>query len=502
MEQKKETMESANLKNKTISAFFWQLLQRISGQLISFSVSVVLARILMPADYGVVALAGMFTMLFGIFIDGGLGVALIQKKEIDDLDYNTVFYSGFVLSFVAYFAIFFSAPYFANLFDSPQLTLVLRILPLTMPIGALSGIQSAILKRQIEFRKFFYSSITGTVLSAIVGLTMALTGWGVWALVAQMMVSSLTQTIILFYIVRWYPRFVFSYDRFKGLFSFGWKLMVIDLFSTFNYQLKGYVIGMKYSPSDLAYYNRGEGLPSILQNNINGSINSVLFPALSRLQDDPLAVKKALARAMRTTSFILMPCLLGLAAISDKLVIIIFSDKWEPAIPYMQIICLTNCFNILGMANLQALKAIGRSGTLLKMEFIKRPLMISMIIAAMFISPMAIVSSMCLYAFLAFVINAFPNKKHIKYSIAEQIGDIAPCLFTSIVMGILIYVLGRIDINMYICVFIQIVAGAILYILLARIFNRSDLLYVLDYVKERFHKKGNQPEARSLFHTV
>lgn len=228
-----------------------------------------------------------------------------------------------VLSIIVYIAVFFTAPLIADFFNNEQITSVIRVLALAMPIGTLSGVQNAFVSRQMIFKKFFYSSLIGTIASGGVGLAMALTGFGVWALVGQNLVSTITNTLVLFCIIDWHPKLKFSYERFKVLFSFGWKMAFINVLTTFFYQLKGYVIGYKYSAAQLAYYNRGEGLPGILYNNINGTISDVLFPALSQLQDDKEALKRALSRAMRISSFFLMPALFGLAAISNNLVIII-----------------------------------------------------------------------------------------------------------------------------------------------------------------------------------
>lgn len=479
---------SENIKSKTISGFFWKLSQKVLCQVVSFGISVVLARILLPSDYGVVAICSMFLILTGIFIDGGLGTALIQKKNADDLDFCTVFYSGMVLSIVVYIAVFFAAPLIADFFKNKQITSVIRVLALAMPIGTLSGVQNAFVSRQMIFKKFFYSSLIGTFASGAVGLGMALTGFGVWALVGQNLVSTITNTLVLFCIIEWHPKLRFSYERFKVLFSFGWKMAIVNVLTTFFYQLKGYVIGYKYSATQLAYYNRGEGLPGILYNNINGTISDVLFPALSQLQDDKDALRRALSRAMRISSFFLMPALFGLAAISNNLVIIIFSEKWAASIPFMQVICLISCSDILGMANYQAIKAVGRADTLLEMEFVKRPAMFAILIVTMFISPLAIAVGQLLYSIIAFIVNAYPNRKYIDYPIMQQLNDVGKNFVISLLMAIAVYLIGLIGLNMYVCVGVQVVVGVVLYYSVARLFNKEDYGYVLEFVKNKFKK--------------
>lgn len=479
-------MTDSNIKNKTVTGFFWQLSQKVLCQVVSFGISVVLARLLLPSDYGVIAICSMFLVLTGIFIGGGLGTALVQKKNADDIDFCTVFYSGLVLSIVVYLAVFFAAPYIAIFFKNEQITAVIRVLALSMPIGTLSGVQNAFVSKQMMFKKFFYSSLIGTIASGAVGLGMALTGFGVWALVGQNLVSTITNTLVLFCIIDWHPKLIFSYERFKQLFSFGWKMAVVNILTTFFYQLKGYVIGYKYSAAQLAYYNRGEGLPGILYNNINGTISDVLFPALSQLQDDKEALKRALSRAMRISSFFLIPALFGLAAISDKLVIIIFSEKWAPSIPFMQVICMISCSDILGMANYQAIKAVGRADTLLKMEFLKRPAMFAILIATMFISPLAIAVGQLVYSILAFVVNAYPNRKYIGYPIWQQMKDVGKNFLISLVMAIVVYLLGTLGLNMYVSVVLQVVTGALLYYVMSRTLNKEDYGYVMNFVKEKF----------------
>lgn len=479
-------MTDSNIKNKTVTGFFWQLSQKVLCQVVSFGISVVLARLLLPSDYGVIAICSMFLVLTGIFIGGGLGTALVQKKNADDIDFCTVFYSGLVLSIVVYLAVFFAAPYIAIFFKNEQITAVIRVLALAMPIGTLSGVQNAFVSKQMIFKKFFYSSLIGTIASGAVGLGMALTGFGVWALVGQNLVSTITNTLVLFCIIDWHPKLIFSYERFKQLFSFGWKMAVVNILTTFFYQLKGYVIGYKYSAAQLAYYNRGEGLPGILYNNINGTISDVLFPALSQLQDDKEALKRALSRAMRISSFFLIPALFGLAAISDKLVIIIFSEKWAPSIPFMQVICMISCSDILGMANYQAIKAVGRADTLLKMEFLKRPAMFAILIATMFISPLAIAVGQLVYSILAFVVNAYPNRKYIGYPIWQQMKDVGKNFLISLLMAIVVYLLGTLGLNMYVSVVLQVVTGALLYYVMSRTLNKEDYGYVMNFVKEKF----------------
>lgn len=482
-------MVERNLKRKVVSGFFWQLMQKILIQLISFGVSVVLARILMPDDFGVVALAGMFLILVGIFVDNGLGTALVQKKDADELDYNTVFYSNILFAFIIYTIVYICAPLVGTIFKNPQIVAVIRVMGLGIPISSFSGVPNAIVSKRMEFKKFFFSSLLGSILSAIVGLSMVFMGYGVWALVGQNLVSTIANTIVLIYIVHWKPSFMFSKQRFYSLFSYGWKIMASNVIGTFFSQLKGYAIGLKYSATDLAYYNRGEGVPGIIYNNISASINIVLFPALSQLQEDKNAVRHALSKSMQTASFFLMPLLLGLAAISDNFVQIVYTSKWMAVVPFMQVICLMNCFDLLGAANIQALKAVGHAETLLKLEIYKKPLMLAILIGCMFISPLAIAIGQFVYSLIALAINAYPNRKYVNYPLKDQFLDISNSLSTACIMALIVYFIGKLPFNIYTILCLQIVSGIIIYALLAYFFNKPIFSSVIDIAKSKLQKR-------------
>lgn len=478
-----------NLKQQTVNGMFWQFMQKIGNQSIGFIVSVILARILSPDDYGVVALAGMFTALFAIFSDGGLGPALVQKKDADSLDFDTLFTTQLVFSCIIYAIIFFSAPYFALLFDKPLLCDIIRVSALGMPLGALGGVQNSILTRRMKFKWFFYVSFIGLAVSAGVGLTLAYSGYGAWALVFQGLSSSVVTTIVIFCLIDWHPHFRFSYERFKPLFSQGIQYVGTSLIGTATSQVRGYALGIKYSPADLAYYNRGEGIPNLICNNIDRTIQNVLFPALSQIQDNPEAVRNALRRAIRISTYILFPMLFGLAAISDKLILIVFTEKWAASIPFMQLSCFCFAIGIMCNVNIQALKARGRIDIILKMEFIKKPVMLIIIIGMMLISPLAIMWGIFFFNIFVYFINSYPNKKNINYSYKEQLKDVASNFTLALVMAILVYLVGRININIYIAVVIQIIFGIAFYMFVSWFTKNDSMLYIINYIKERRGKR-------------
>ena len=263
-------------KNTTVKNFIWRFAERCGAQLVTFVVSIVLARILSPDDYGTVALVTVFTTILQVFVDSGLGTALIQKKNADDLDFSSVFYFNFVVCLVLYAGMFLAAPLIASFYNDLTLTPIIRVISLTIVISGVKGIQQSFVSRNMLFKRFFFSTLGGTIFSAIIGIAMAYAGCGVWAIVAQQLSNTAIDTLILWLTVKWRPKKMFSWERLKTLFSFGWKLLISSLLDTVYSNIRSLVIGKMYSPSDLAYYNQGDKLPSTVITNINTSIASVL----------------------------------------------------------------------------------------------------------------------------------------------------------------------------------------------------------------------------------
>lgn len=478
-----------NIKSKTLSGLVWQFLQKTISLLFSFVITVVLARLLAPEDYGVVALACMFNILVGIFISGSMDAALIQKKDADELDYNTVFYSSLFMSFVIYGVVYFGSPYFASLYHNDLICPVMRVLALTMPIGALAMVQNAVISRQMEFKKFFCSSLIGQVISAVIGVVMAYQGFGPWALVAQQIASTITNTMVMFCIVRWHPKLQFSWDRFLILFNFAWKKTTSSFIGTLCDQLKGYLIGFKYTTADLAFFNRGEGLPQMFNTNISGTINTVLFPALSQLQNDREAVKRGMRRAMMTSSYILSPIFIGLAATSDKIVPLLYSSKWNPAIPFMQLACFTSIVVVLNNANLQSIFAVGKSGEVLKLEFYKKPVMIALLFGGIYFGPIGISAAMFLYSFYVLYMNTRPNVKYLNYSLLEQVNDVKYGLIFSFVMALVVYGVGLFIGNIILSLCIQIPLGITIYVGLSEAIKPEAYIFARSILLEQYRKR-------------
>lgn len=478
-----------DIKQKTLSGLFWRFGERIFAQLVSFVVSVILARILMPEEYGIIAIVSMFINIANVFVTSGLGVSLIQKKEADDLDFSTMLYASLFISLIMYAILFFSAHYIAILYRNELLELVIKVMGVRLPIAAINSIQQAYVSREMSYKKFFFSTSIGTLISAVIGIYMAYSGYGVWALVVQYISNSIIDTAVLFLANKWKPILKFSFERFKVLFKYGWKITCASLIGTIFDQLRGFIIGIKYTSTDLAYNNKGEQIPALFSNNINATMESVLFSSISKVQDNKESVKKAISRLMKTSSFLIFPMLIGLAGCADILIKILLTEKWMLCVPFLRIVCFQQCFSILNSINMQAIKAVGRSDVLLKLEFIKKPIYLLVLVSTMFISPIAICFGNAVYAVIALFINSYYNKTLLNYSIVEQIKDIWLYFVLTIAMGILVFVVGKIQINIYILLILQIMIGALFYIAFSKILKLDSLQYIINIVKDVFKRK-------------
>lgn len=481
-------MDSEDLKRKTIGGFIWRFAERCGAQLVQFVVSIVLARILSPEDYGTLSLIAVFTNILGVFVQSGMGVALIQKKDADDLDYSTLFYFNVVMCLTLYGIMFVSAPYIASFYDLPELTAYTRVVSLTLVASGVRGIQSAYVAKNMLFKRFFFSTLGGTLVSAVVGIAMAYKGFGVWALIAQELTNVTIDTAILWITVKWRPKLMFSFKRLKRLFSFGWKLLVTGLIDTAYGQLRSLIIGKIYTSADLAYYNKARNFPSLIITNVNSSIDSVLLPSMSTVQDDKLAVKSMTRRAIKTSTYVMAPFLMGLAACGKQVISILLTDKWLPSYPFMVIFCFTFMFYPIHTANLNAIKAMGRSDLFLKLEIIKKVIGLSIVLATMKISVMVMALSGIVASVLDQIINAWPNKKLMNYSYLEQLKDILPGILLAVFMGGCVYCVNFLQLNNWLALLIQVPLGIIIFIVGSVLFRIESFTYCLEMIKPMLNK--------------
>lgn len=471
-------------KIKIITSLLWKFTERIGTQGIQFIVMIILARFLLPEDFGLIVVVTIFISIATVITQSGFNTALIQAKKIDEIDLSSVFYLNLFIATILYITLFFLSPYIASFFEQPQLTLVLRILSISLFFGAFNSIQNTIIARGMQFKKLFVSSLSGTILSGIIGITMAYSNLGIWALVIQQLLFHFIMTVTLWYTVKWRPQLAFSMERLGRLFSFGWKLLLSSLIDTIYSNIKNLIIGKQFSTSILGFYNRGEQFPSVIVNNINGSILAVIFPALSSQQDNVKRMKEMMRRAIVTSSFIVFPMMIGLAVIAEPLVKVLLTEKWLPAVPFLQIFCAIYALWPIHTANLQAINALGRSDIFLKLEIIKKLLGISILIITIPHGVYAIAIGSIVSGIISSFLNAYPNIVLLNYSIKEQFSDLCPSLLISLIMGGVIYTIHWLDLPDITTIFVQVFFGVILYIGLAKLFRLECYTYLFMTIKE------------------
>ncbi len=476
-------------KSNVFSNLIWRFAERCGAQGVAFIVSLVLARLLSPDDYGTIALVTVFTSILNVFVDSGMGNALIQKKNADDVDFSSVFYFNIIICSILYLLMFVTAPLIAYFYKNEALTPVIRVLSLTLVISGVKNVQQAYVSKNMKFKLFFFSTIGGTILAAIVGIVMAYKGFGVWALVAQQIVNATIDTVILWITVKWRPKKVFSFERLKSLLSYGWKLLVSALIDTVYNDIRQLIIGKLYSSADLAQYNQGKKFPQIIVTNINASIDSVLLPTMSKEQDNAERVKSMTRRSIKISTYIMAPLMIGLAFVAPELVNLILTDKWLPCVPFLRVFCITYIFYPIHTANLNAIKAMGRSDLFLKLEIIKKIVGFSILLSTMWFGVMVMAYSLLLSSVLCQIINSWPNKKLFNYSYLSQLKDILPSILLALFMGVCINLLPLLGLSTIITLIIQVILGVAIYVAGSVITKNDSFNFLLNIVKNVFKNK-------------
>lgn len=469
--------------------FIWRFMESCGAKFVSFIVSLVLARLLAPEVYGTISLVLIIITILDVFVDSGLGNALIQKKNADDLDFSTVFFFNFFFSLILYIVVFLAAPVIAEFYHDGMLVSIIRVLGLHIVIAGVKNVQYAYVSRTMQFKRFFFATLGGTVGAALIGILFAFLGYGVWALVAQHLFNSVMDMIILWITVKWRPKRAFSFSRLKSLFSFGWKLLASSLLETVYQNLTQLIIGRMYSSADLAYYNRGNQFPSLIVLNVNTSIDSVLMPAMSSEQDNVERVKNMTRRAVKTSTYIMAPLMVGLACCATPLIRLLLTDKWLQCVPYLQIFCIIYLIYPIHTANLNAIKAMGRSDLFLKMEIIKKIVGIVILLITMWHGTLAMAEGMLIGSFFSILINSWPNRKLLGYGYKEQIKDIMPEIVLVAFMGFIVSLVGMITFSDIVRLLLQVLAGAVVYIGGSFILKLDSFMYIWKMLVPYIHKK-------------
>ena len=478
--------------NKSISqGLFWKLLERFGVQGVQFIVQIILARLLDPGHYGMLSIMVIFTTLANVFVQSGFNTSLIQSKELDEDDYSSVFWVSLGVAGILYAVIFVAAPGIASFYSMDEIVTPLRVLALMLFPGALNSIQVAKISRELNFKKAFASNVSAIIVSGIVGVFMAYSGTGLWALVGQSLANVFVSCIVMKFTVKLKLRFKCNLQRVKILFKFGWKLLVSSLIDTLYSDLYSLTIGKKYNNDTLGYYSKGRQFPQLIITSVNGAVQSVMLPVLSEKQDQKEQAKALMRTSMMMSSYIIFPMMAGLAAVATPLISLLLTDKWLPCVPYLQIYCFSMAFYPVHTCNLQAINAMGRSDVFLKLEIIKKSYGMALLIVALvfFDSPIAIVAMGILTTLISSFVNASPNRKLINYSYWEQVKDILPSFIMSLAMFCLVSWVGSLlTLHSIIVIIIQIAIGVTFYLVSSLIFKPEPFVALLNIVKNKLKK--------------
>lgn len=481
-------MKEKNGSASVFSNMIWRFAERCGAQGVAFIVSIVLARLLAPEAYGTIALITVFTSILNVFVDSGLGNALIQKKDADDIDFSTVFYFNIGVCFLIYLGMFFAAPLIAGFYDDLSLVPVIRVLSLIIVISGIKNVQQAYVSRTMQFKRFFFATLGGTLGAAVCGITIAYLGGGVWALAVQQIFNATVDTIILWITVKWRPIKCFSLQRLKGLFNYGWKLLVSAVLDTVYSNISQLIIGKMYSSSDLAYYNQGNKFPQLIIQNINSSIDSVLLPTMSQVQEDRDRVKEMMRRSITISTYVMAPLMMGLAFCAEPIVSLVLTDKWLPCVPFLRIFCITYMFYPIHTANLNAIKSMGRSDLFLKLEIAKKVVAMALLLTTMWFGVMAMAYSLLVGSVLSQIINSWPNRELLDYGYLEQLKDILPGILLAVVMGCIVLFVNLLSLSPAVTLLIQIIVGMFFYIGFSVIFKIESFVYILGIVRKVLKK--------------
>lgn len=456
---------SDSIRNKAIQGTLWSFIERFSVQLVQFFITIIMARILTPSDYGLIGMLAVFMSLSQVFIDGGFSSALIQRKDVSLIDYSTVFYINVGISFIIYGILYVIAPQISDFFGQQILTPILRVYSLTLVINSMAAVQKTILTIRIDFKTQSKISLLSAILSGIAGIIFAYTGFGVWALVFQTIIQSVLTVIFTLIFVRWRPMIAFSKKSFKTLFAFGSNLLIATIISVVYDNLYNIVIGKKFSSADLGYYSRARQFPDLISMNISGILSRVSYPILSQVQNDDDRLRNIYKKYIQVSSFIIFPLLMLLAGLAKPIILVLLTDKWIETVPLLRILCFGVLWQAITHINLSLLKVKGRSDLVLKLEVVKKTIAISiLVISLLFNNLNAICYGIVIYGIIGVVINTYYTNQILNYGIFKQVKDFGPYLVISIFVMIESYFVSFSISNPYTGLILGITIGIISYL--------------------------------------
>jgi len=483
-----------SIKEDSIRSFFWKLLERFGSQITFLIVQIVMARILLPDAFGMLAVMLVFINVSGCIVQSGLNTALIQAKTIDNKDYTTVFVLSFGIALVLYLALFLFAPIIADFYKMPQIIWPFRVVGLILLINAFNSVQVAKVTRDFELKKLFISTLTSALISGVAGIVFALVGFGVWALVFQQVIMQLFSSVILQVQINWKPGLRFSLKKAKELYSFGWKLMVSSLLDQAYQGMYDLIIGKNYSSTELGYFSQGKRFPQTIVSLFDGSLRTIALSTLSRVQDNKETVKNVSRIIMKSSMFVIAPTVVFLAVFASPLVSLLLTDKWAAAVPFIQIMSAGYILWPIHTSNIQAINAIGRSDIFLILQIIKVAFGIGLVLLVVFLGGDIYMIAMCtiVASIFAVFVNAFPNRKLISYYIHEQILDVLPSLLIAGASGLIASTMMLLGLLHVFSLLLGFLLMTVVYAGLSMLFNKGTLNLVVLSIRETFTKKERE----------
>lgn len=469
-------MEEESLKKKAIKGVGWSLGGSVASYGITFLVGIVLARLLSPEEYGLIGIITIFITIANNLVDSGFSQALIRKNDATDLDFNTAFYTNLFVSIFIAVVLSICAPFISDFFDRPELTALTQVMSVLVIINAFCLIQNTVIVKNLKFKIQTKCSITSSLLSGVIGIFMAYSGYGVWSLVCQQISKQLFNTIFLWMVNRWLPSFQFSFSSLKEQWAFGWKLLASTMLNSIWSEIYQVVIGKCYSPQTLGLYTKAKEYPRLFSQNLQEVIQKVSYPTLSKLQDDKQVLKAAYKKIIKVSMLLTSVLMFGLAGVAKPLILILIGEKWLPCVPFMQIICFNMVLYPLHSLNLNMLKVQGRSDLFLKLEIYKKIIAILPILLGVFFNIYWMLICSVFTGVIAYYLNVYYSGPFLNYSIKEQVLDVLPSLAIGLSMAVILYLLSLFNIMPVALILIQIAIGTGYVFLVCEYFRLDEYL--------------------------
>lgn len=478
-----------SLKQKALKGVFWTSIEKFGNQLIGFAISIVLARLLMPQEFGLIAMLSVFIALGQSLIDSGLTESLIRTKDPDDTDYSTIFYFNLVGSVVIYIIIYFAAPYIALFYEQDLLTSIVRLYSVVFIINAFAAIQNTRLVKLMDFKTLMIVSTPSLIISGFVGITLAVNGFGVWSLVWSGIAQAIASTVQLWYWAKWKPLWVFSYEKFKQHFNFGFKLTLSGILNTVFVNAYPIIIGKFFAPAQVGFYSKADGLRMLPVGIVSGIVSKTTYPLFSEIQNDDVRLKNVYKRIMQMVVFLVAPTLIFTAVLAEPIFRFLYTEKWLPAVPYFQILCISGILHPIHAYNLQILNVKGRSDLFLKLEIIKKIIIVIVILVSFQFGIYGLLYGGVFTSLATFLINTHYTGKFINYTAWHQTKDLLPTILLAVTAGVLMYgidvYLSSLNVHDIIRIVLGGIAGLLTFIVLAWLVKLESMYELITILQQK-----------------